>query len=310
MRPLVNGVILVSMAALLFACSDGSHSGNGELSLGITDAPVDDAEHVYVQFSGVVVKPKEGERITVNYFDDDEPPQPSTKTLDLLALQGGLREYLLEGQPLPAGDYSWVRLLVDAEADGVYDSYIVIDGAQYELRIPSGDVSGLKINRPFTIHAEKSVDLTIDFDLRKSVVKPNGATFEGTPVYYLRPTLRMVATTNAGYIQGSLDAAVFSGMACSPPEAGYGVYVYSGSGVTPDDVGGGGVEPVTTTKMTLSDSGLYTYRTALLEPGNYTVAATCEADIDAPESDEAITFVGTTSTTVTSEIDPTVDFVP
>lgn len=311
MKQLINTVILTFFMGILSACGNGGGgTSSGALTLGITDAPVDHAEHVYVQFSGVIVKPMNSDKITVDYHDDSVPPQPITKTLDLLALSGGLRDYLLDGETLPAGEYEWVRLKVNANADGIYDSYIVIDGSQYELNVPSGDESGLKINRPFTIPEEGSVDLTIDFDLKKSVRNPKGATHEGVPVYYLRPTLRMLATTNSGYIQGMLDPAVFTGLTCTTPESGYAVYVYSGSGVTPDDIDGGDVDPVTTTPLVLGQGGYYIYRTALLDPGDYTVAATCEADNDQPDSDDPITFVGTTSTTVTSEIDPTVDFTP
>jgi hypothetical protein len=311
MKQFIKPVIVSSLIGLLTACSDGSSGpGVGDLSLGVTDAPVDEAEHVYVQFSGVEVKPKNGDSITIDYYDQSDPPQPTTKTFDLLALRGGLREFLLDGHTLPAGDYSWVRLKVNANADGVYDSYIVISGSQYELNVPSGDESGLKINRPFSIPSGGSVDLTIDFDLRKSVLNPNGATYGGVPVYYLRPTLRMVTTENAGYIHGTLDSAVFTGLSCSAPETGYAVYVFSGSGIMPDDLDGADADPVTTTPLELADSGDYTYRTALLAPGDYTVAATCEADNDDPETDDAINFVGTTSTTVSSDTDPTVNFVP
>ena len=75
---------------------------------------------------------------------------------------------------MPAGDYEWIRLIVDNEQD-VRDSYVVLtSGEECELRVPSGAESGLKLNRGFTLPADGSVALTIDFDLRKSIHAPPG----------------------------------------------------------------------------------------------------------------------------------------
>src|ERR1044072_3218765 len=155
----------VSMALVLAACSGGGGSGNetGRLSLAITDAPVDDASNVVVQFSGVAFK-RAGEAAEVV-----QDLTPSPRQLDLLQYQEGRAALLLDGVTLPAGDYEWIRLVVDNDT-GVRDSYIVLtDGSECELRVPSGAESGLKLNRGFTLPADGSVALTIDFDLRKSV---------------------------------------------------------------------------------------------------------------------------------------------
>lgn len=291
-------VLFFSLLSLLLVACSGGGGGTGSLTVGITDAPVDGADNVYVQFSGVEIQPSEGERIIINYFDEQEPPQPTTKTIDLLALQDGLRELLLDGETLPAGSYSWMRLMVNAEADGVYDSYIVISGGDYELRVPSGSQSGLKLNRPFDVPVNAEVDLTIDFDLRKSVNDPEGQTYMGQPVYYLRPTLRMVATSVAGYIHGTVDTTtVFNGLTCSAPEVGYFAYVYEGAGVTPDDIDGDLGDPITTAMIKMDDAD-FVYRTSLLAPGVYTVALTCEGNNDDPLADDTIVFVGTTDVTV------------
>lgn len=75
----------------LLACNDATLSApaTGRLTLGISDAPVDRAEHVYVQFRGTELQGAFGQRISIGYVDDSEPPQAITKTLDLTALQGG-----------------------------------------------------------------------------------------------------------------------------------------------------------------------------------------------------------------------------
>ena len=134
----------------------------------VTDAPVDEASSVVVQFSGVAFKRAGAAPEVVQNLT------PSPRQLDLLQYQGGRAALLLDGVTLPAGDYQWIRLIVDNEPD-VRDSYIVLTGGEEcELRVPSGAESGLKLMRGFTLPADGSVALTVDFDLRKSIHAPPG----------------------------------------------------------------------------------------------------------------------------------------
>ena len=157
--------------AFLFAlagCGGGdSSTAQGTLSLGVTDAPVDNANRVVVEFTGVSVKPADGE---AEVFDFDTPRQ-----IDLLALQGGETELLLDDVVLNAGDYEWIRLTVNAGMNAS-DSFIELeDGSVHALFIPSGNQTGLKLVRGFVVPVNASADFTIDFDLRKSVVDPESA---------------------------------------------------------------------------------------------------------------------------------------
>lgn len=277
----------------------GSGASTGALSLQITDGPVETAEHVYIQFSGLELQ-GEGQRTTLYYCED---PADSTKTvvsgsacttppapkrLDLLALSGGQADFLLDSFVLPSGRYNWIRLMVDTA--GTRDSYIVLmGGAEYELTIPSGDQTGLKLNRGFVVPAGGSADFTIDFDLRKSVH------MTGMGDYKLRPTLRMVDNTMVGAISGMVDASLVPG-GCTPA-----VYVFEGSGVTPDDIDGIAPDPVSTASVKLDiNDGKYKYKAAFLEAGSYTVAYTCDAAVDDPTINDTLTFSGTTTVSVTA----------
>lgn len=295
------------LTGLLAACG-GSDGGNatGKLSLQITDAPVDAAEHVYVQFRGIELHGPGGTQ-TYYYCEDpgtgetvvstDPCAQPAPKQLDLLALTDGLSDFLLNGQVVEAGRYPWVRLLVDAEA-GVRDSYIVIAGNEYELRIPSGAETGLKLNRGFVVPAGGSADFAVDFDLRGSVHDPESGSID----YLLRPTLRIVDNALVGAIAGEVDAALLT-EGCTPA-----VYVYAGGGVTPDDIDGTAPDPVTTAQVKLhDDSGTYRYKAAFLEAGDYTVAFTCQAAEDDPESDDALDFADAATVVVAPKTVTTLD---
>lgn len=294
----------ISAALGLSACSGGgggAEDATGRLSLGVTDAPVDDASSVVVQFSGVAFKRAGAAPETVQNLT------PSPRQLDLLQYQGGRAALLLDGVTLPAGDYEWVRLVVDNES-GVRDSYIVLTaGEECELRVPSGAESGLKLNRGFTLPANGSVALTIDFDLRKSIHAPpgqHGAVAACTQGYLLRPTLRLVDDANVGAIAGHVDSALVTA-GCLPK-----VYVFSGAGVTPDDIEetqGADADPLVVAGVAVENgSTAYAYRAAFLPPGPYTVAFTCNDDDAA--ADDTLTFVGAQSATVQPNVLSAVDF--
>jgi hypothetical protein len=293
----------ISMMLGLAACGGGGGGGNdtGQLSLGVTDAPVDDAASVVVQFSGVAFKRAGAGAERVQNLS------PSPRQLDLLQYQNGRAALLLDGVTLPAGDYEWIRLIVDNEP-AVRDSYVVLTGGQEcELRVPSGAESGLKLNRGFNLPADGSVALTIDFDLRKSLHAPpgqRGSAAACTQGYLLRPTLRIVADAEVGAIAGNVDSALVTD-GCLPK-----VYVFSGSGVTPDDIeeaSGADADPLVVASVTVANgSTAYPYRAAFLPPGSYTVAFTC-GDDDAT-ADDTLVFTGTQNVTVQTNLIATADF--
>jgi hypothetical protein len=160
------------------------------------------------------------------------------------------------------------------------------DGSECELRVPSGDQSGLKMNRGFTLPAEGSVALTVDFDLRKSIHAPPGQQGSGmncTQGYLMRPVLRLVQDSEVGAVAGTVDLSRRSDPACARM-----VYVFSdgqnpANSTTPDDYDGLGVEPVV---MVRADEVTGAYKATFLPSGNYTVAYTCA--LDEPGVDDSL----------------------
>ena len=295
--------ITISAALGLAACSGGGGAGDrtGQVSLAVTDAPVDDASSVVIQFSGIAFKRAGAVAETV------ENLTPSPRQLDLLQYQGGHAALLLDGVTLPAGDYEWIRLIVDNET-GVRDSYIVLTGGEEcELRVPSGAESGLKLNRGFTLPADGSVALTIDFDLRKSIHAPpgqRGAAEACTQGYLMRPTLRIVDDSDVGAIAGQVASELVT-EECLPK-----VYVFSGAGIAPDDIEeatGADADPLVVAGVAVENgSTAFSYHAAFLPPGAYTVAFTCGDDD--PAADDALTFVGAQDVTVQPNLISTADF--
>lgn len=268
-------LVTTLLAAALVACGGDEGPRTGQMSVQVTDAPVDGADNVVVRFVGLSVKPL-GQPAMSFVFD-------SPKDIDLLALAGGDAAPLISNVVVPAGAYEWMRLDVAADFDLVYDSYIQIAGSQYELRVPSGAESGLKLNGGFTVPQGGLASYTLDFDLRRSVVEP-----VGQPGYYLKPVIRMVNNAQVGTLTGTVDTSMMAS-SCSGSETGA-VYVFQGADVIPDDMDALDPEPLASGSLTLEGDGNYHYTIAYLAPGSYTVAWTCDAASDLPESSEDLVF--------------------
>lgn len=282
MNRLTRLALIATAVLSLTACSDSSvststtTSSNGRLTLKITDAPVDDAAELVVVFTGVELQPAIGDAITINL--------PAPRSIDLLQFRNGATTNLVEGAPVPAGVYSWLRLRITAQENLQSGSYIKLrDGRQFPLFIPSASESGLKLVRPFVVAQGSVTSLIIDFDLRKSVVAPPGQ----QPNWFLRPALRLIDELQVGTLTGSINIATLAAAqqrtasSCKPA-----VYVYAGSNAVADDMDGSiadGADPIVYGPVAIptEPGSLASYTVGFLESGAYTVAATCFFEVDA-----------------------------
>jgi hypothetical protein len=282
------------MLAYLAACGGGGSKSAeaqpqfGRINLQITDSPVTSARRVVVEFTGIEVKPVGAAGPEVFDF--------APRQIDLLALDGGGSEVLLADELLPAGEYESIRLKVNAGRTGS-DSFIELDdGSIHPLFIPSGNQTGLKLIRGFTIGAGSTHGFTIDFDLRKSVIHPPGL---GDP-YLLKPVLRLVNNLEVGTIDGTVATSLLV-EGCVPA-----VYLYTGAGVAPDDLGSA-TPPLASTAVDLDNAtGVYRFRLGFVPVGAYTLAFTCAADDDVADVDDTITYSAPVDVTVTAGTTTTV----
>jgi hypothetical protein len=303
----VKSVLPMVASALLAACAGGDDGGTsdktGVLQLGITDGPVEMAEEAVIEFTGVELKPRGGSAFSITF--------PTPKRIDLLDYQGTQRAMLLDGETIAAGDYEWMRLQVKADPNVGGDSYLMIGGAECELRIPSGDETGLKMIRGFTVWPGSVTNFTIDFDLRKSILQPPGQrTTEPTcdgQAYLLRPVLRLVNNDEIGAVSGTVAGELVG--ACPAGQLGkvylFGPYTNDLAPV-PDDIDetdADGLDPLVTANVGLDAASNYSYTIGYAPAGKYVAAYTCDfdaadVDADAPnapaDADEVVEFVPST----------------
>jgi hypothetical protein len=174
----------------------------------LTDAPRcrvgnDDLDKVYVTV----------EAVRVHQAEDADPGTSSgwttiainpARKINLLDLTNGRLEEL-GTTPLPAGAYSQVRLVLSPNSGTPPSNSLVLAGQTVEipLRTPSAAQSGLKIIHPFTVEPNTLVDVVIDFDACRSIVRLG----QGNGGYLMKPILsahqRIVAA-----IRGFVDPAI------------------------------------------------------------------------------------------------------
>ena len=282
-------VTIASSLALICACgSDGGGSSDdpavGMLKIGVTDGPVDGVDHIWVEVDGITLKPANGPQQEFLFS--------TPRAFDLKALNNGKTEVVFE-QLVAAGEYNWMKLHVNADFDDMMDSYVDDDFGRHELRVPP---ERLKLGIHFVVTQGGTSSFVIEWNLRMGLTNP-----VGQPGYKLQPSLRITDMTQHGTIAGTVGTELLQPADCSSDSntgEGNVVYVFEGKDVTPDDIDGADVEPLTTADVRLDDNGEQSYSVPFLSPGEYTVAFTCQAvddvipDDDAPgaDVDNAISF--------------------
>jgi len=190
----------IAAAATLAACGGGGDSGGtGTLSVKMTDAPACGYDNVWVTVTKVRVHKSDG-------ASDADPgwsevvvtPDPGRdgRRIDLLSLQNGLLADL--GQTaLPEGHYTQVRLVLSG-ASGANQIVLTDDTTKTPINLdtPSAQQSGLKLKHGFDVAAGEEVDLVLDFDACKSIVKAGASNR-----YNLKPVVSVIPIL-VGSIEG------------------------------------------------------------------------------------------------------------
>lgn len=190
--------------AMFFSCVD-NEALRGRITLTLTDAPVDASHIKEVNVSIIRIEVlREGSQAwqAIKSFEDPI-------TINMLEYTQG-EYYDLTEQYLTPGTYKGLRLQLNiANVDNgltvfPQSNLVFTNGTQETLFVEDGGSNYVEVMREFEIVTNQTTFLTLDFDVRKSIVMVDGE-------YKLRPSMRVVDTQVAGAIGGQFrDFADYS----------------------------------------------------------------------------------------------------
>jgi hypothetical protein len=194
---------LVAAGAVLALANCGGGGGSaadGTLGVSLTDAPACGFDAVNITVSKVRVHASS----SASENDAGWTDIPVNRKFNLLDLNNGVLEKLGE-VPLRPGNYTQLRLVLDPNTGAGLANSVVPSGQTNETALitPSAVQSGVKLVNAFTVVSGQRVDLLLDFDACKSIVK------RGNGSYALKPVVQTIPYALNG-IDGFVDPALLA----------------------------------------------------------------------------------------------------
>ena len=197
--------VVAALAFTFSSCdSDDGVEGTGEASVEITDAPIDnaDVQAVFVTITDVKIN---GQSAT---------SFGGSTTVDLLALQEG-RTTLLANEELNAGTYNNITFTLDLETDASGNtpgSYVMTSSGKEALEMDGQSQVDLVASGSYSVLANTSNALVVDFDLRK-MIKEESNTVSNDYSFVTKAeaqaALRLVEKGATGTVVGDVDMSSF-----------------------------------------------------------------------------------------------------
>ncbi|WP_445666610.1 DUF4382 domain-containing protein [Fodinibius sp. AD559] len=183
--------LLIGLSMMFVGCGTDSDSGSGTMTVEMADAPIDSADAVNVFIERVEVN-----RVGSSYgwVTLNEPQQE----YDLLELTNGATTVIGSAE-LEAGTYPQIRLILSSDGHSVE-----IDGSIYDMKVPSGPQTGVKLNINAEIEEDIEYVLLLDFDASRSVVE---AGQNNQNPYILKPVITATEKAITGNIEGTANPA-------------------------------------------------------------------------------------------------------
>jgi len=246
-----NYLLLVLM--VLFGC--GEEGGlKGTLKISITDAPVD-AENI--KAVNIVITNVQGfQNGTWKSFKNFEQPVG----INLIAYSGG-KSILLIDQYASPGEFSSVRLslnIANRNSSLIINpqsNVVLKDGSSAPLYMANGKAPEIVIEKNLGISSRGLTDITLDFDLRKSIrLNEDGE-------YVIDPVVRTVNTNKSGHIRGTIVNTA------TPKRVT--VYAYAKGSFKSDEKAETSSRPAFYNAITSTAIKSESFVLAFLEPGKY-----------------------------------------
>ena len=200
------GLLLTVVVAGCGSGGGGTTAQPGTLGVSLTDAPACGFDEVNVTVSKVRVHQTDTDNVNAAGWSDIvlDPP----KRINLLEYNDPTKNngalLPLGDISLPSGHYTQVRLvLVPNNGSIPPNNSVVLSDTKEEkpLDTPSAVQSGIKLVHEFDVPSGQRVDLLLDFDACKSIVKT------GSGKYKLKPVIKVIPFVLNG-IEGFIDTAL------------------------------------------------------------------------------------------------------
>jgi hypothetical protein len=196
----LTAALLAAALAVCGGCSD--EPGTGTMTVSLMDAPFpfDMIAAADLGVDGVEVHVSaSGEGASGFYTVSD-----SADVVNLLELSNGVTEFLGQAD-LPVGQLKQMRLLVTSA------SVELKDGRIFDLNVPSGEASGLKVffDPPIEIVEEEVTDVLIDVDVSRSFSSQpaSPSKVEDITGFRFHPVLRVAVSAATGSLSGRVTAS-------------------------------------------------------------------------------------------------------
>ncbi|WP_423840139.1 DUF4382 domain-containing protein [Vibrio mytili] len=317
MKKYTYPLVAISGALVLAGCGGGDSSDTeaATFSLGVSDAPVDDANKVVLAFEDVVLIPfdpetgdKTGDAIIMNVSEDG-----ALRQVDLMKYQGSNAETIISEQAIAPGDYAMCLYAKDGrqlndttfsyveKTDGTVKGLVVNSkGSCYGTKPDTSDQGRLKFSQKgqyVKVHTGHN-SYVVEFDLRKGLADPVGQDHMNMN----SNAVSLVNASEAGHIGGIVSTEVHNACvadsnelnAINTVDAVHSVYLYAGEmdRTMMGDLGAPAelntpvaIADVNETQDELGDT-IYSYEFGFIGPGTYSIGYTCTAYIDSPDSHE------------------------
>lgn len=287
-------ILFLSLSLALLGCSSDSNKGSefGRLSIQLTDAPF---PHDLVAEANVTIFKIEARSKDEGTDENDAPYlllMEEEMNVNLLDLTNGITTTLVDTE-VPVGSYDLFRVYVK----GI--NIVLTDGTVYDLKVPSGASSGIKVfvEPNIIVDGGLTADLLLDFDVSKSfVAKGNRKVEGGITGFNFNPVIKASNLSTAGTLTGMITTD--NGGEIIPLEGAQVSIFPEGSDFSVD----------TSIISTFSDeTGMYTILG--LEAGTYDVVVELEVQTDTElivyktVTAEVISVVAANKTTVDFELE-------
>jgi hypothetical protein len=267
MTRIASRCLILACAVLLAACDDGKVG----VELSADPAANNDNRSIVVRIEAITLKRDDDSEDRIEL---DDPVSVDLKLYD------GRTFPLLDAESLDAGDYTGIRLeFRNPGSDDGQDNYVIDSSGQRQaLIVPDNDVF-----TPLDLTVKKkgkTYALQMRMDLRLSYSETSSGDRQ------LAPVMRAVRDTEAASVSGSVKDALIDTSSCRDNRAtGVGVAVYAfnhlAEGTDPQDYDGSEPRAIASTPITGSGSS-WRYNLGVMPPGEYTLALTCNGDIEDP----------------------------